>query len=188
MNPIATLSTKELKQAIMNEAKIRIESGEARDPICVLADELKGGNRSISRTLMEFIYIAHMNGPWVVDNEAKLAIYKDYCEKSGTPIINQKPIMVEGIPVYFDNEGDCVLLEAPKGAQYAVWTNNAKHRIQVGFKTQWSAKQFRIFSPIYSMEATKNRHEKLVVIERNPLSMELVTSVCRNLYDCFNSD
>ena len=188
MLSVKLLSIDELKQVIKNEAKIRIESGEVRDPICVLADELKSDNRSISRTLMEFIYDAHMNGPWVVDTEAKLAIYKDYCEKSGTPIINQKPIMVEGVPVYFDNEGDCVLLEAPKGAQYAVWTNNAKHRIQVGFKTKVTAKRFRIFSPIYSMEATKNRHEKLVVIERNPLTMELVTSVCRNLYDCFNSD
>jgi len=182
MLTIETLNVEELKNAIVAEAKIRLESGEVKDPICVLAEEIQQENNSITRTVMEFIYKAHMYGPWVVDNDAKLQVYKDYCEKAGTPIINQVPIMVEGVPVYFDDQGDCVLQEASKGRTYAIWTNDAKHRIQIGFKTDSAAIRFRQLNSGYSMKATKNRHLGLVVIERNPMTMDLLLTVCKDLY------
>lgn len=187
MTASSTKTTKELKQAILNEAKIRLESGEGIDPICVLAKELGKGNKSFSREIMEVIYDAHVDGPWVVDTHRKLEIYKEYCEKAGTPIVFSKPILVQGILVYLDNEGDCVLSETAKGSMYAVWTNSVKGRIHIGFKAEEPALAFRNMKPMYSLEATSNRHLKMVVIEEKLFNLDTLMVVCHDLYECTES-
>lgn len=179
MNPIATLSTKDLKKAIINEANTCTENGQSTKPICALAKRLGNGSRSFSRTIMELIYNAHINGLWVIDSHDKLKIYKDYCEEAGGPIVFKKPILVQHVPVYLGNVNDCILMESPKGARYVVCRDTEKDNLQIAFRHEYFAAEFRKTKSIYSMEATGNQHLKLLNIK---LQTGMIETTCYDLY------
>lgn len=157
----------ELYTKIIAERNRRLESGEDRDPVCVLADQIEAGE-SVPPQVVSLIWEAHNQGPWRIRTDDEFKIFAEYCELSGTPLEIREPVLlpegaVNPVRLYEDDFGDCVLAESAKGSEFAVWTR--KGRIYIGFLFESMAQDFRAMRYEFGMEATGNRHLKMVVLE-----------------------
>ena len=156
------LEKTKLFDAILTERDRRVAAGEDVDPVCVVASMIESGE-SVSFGLAQFVWEAHNEGPWRVRTEAELTLFEGLCEKAVSPLTYTEPETCEGVRVYRNDFGDCVLQESARGFQFAVWTR--KGRVCIGFKDGELASDFRRMREEYSLEATGNRRVRMVVLE-----------------------
>ena len=174
-NRFALTPVAQLFADILDERDRRIEAGEDRDPLCVLADRIESGV-DVDPALAEFVWAVHHGGPWMVDSPDKFTIFTELCAESGFPIEIREPSeVVCRIPIYRDDLGDCVMRESARGQSYAVWTR--KGRVYIGFEFPRMAEIFRSIRPEYSLETTGNRHIGMVVLE-NADNADTIFQVC----------
>lgn len=156
------LSRDQLIKLLFEASLDRVVKGEEPDPAMSVVAALCRGE-TIPDAELELILEAHAHGPWVIGSEKDLEVFARWCEASGSPLQLGEYVETEGLRVYRDNFGDCVLAEAARGARYAVWTR--KGRLYVGFEVETDATRFREADDLFSLEATGNKLTNLVVVE-----------------------
>lgn len=155
--------SQDMRDRIHEEAEDRRKKEEDKDPVMAMDEALAAGENVLGNEA-EVILRAHENGPWTIQSADDLRIFSKWCEKSGNPLgVSNDIENRDGIAIYQNDFGDCVMAESAKGKDYAVWTR--KGRVQVGFRNEDDASKFRNFDPVFSMEQTGNKRLGLVVLE-----------------------
>ena len=153
---------KHLVEQLFKEALDRVQKGEYPDPAMAVVAALCQGTQ-VPDAELELILRAHTQGSWVVETPEELQVFARWCEACGSPLQIGEAVETEGLRVYRDDFGDCVLAEAARGAWFAVWTR--KGRLHIGFKNEADATKFRAANSQFSLEATGNKRVAFVVVE-----------------------
>jgi hypothetical protein len=170
----------ELVRELFNEAMDRVVKNEEPDPcMAVVAALCRGVDVRIEE--MELILNSHRNGPWVIQTQEELQTFIYWCNESGVNLDIGTPVKIDGVNLYVDNFGDCVLAESSAGRTFAMWTR--KGRLHVGFKDEETAVIFRNANPVFSIEATGNKRLGFVVVEGgdNPETINQAVTILKTL-------
>lgn len=161
----------------MLAAKRRL-AGEDKDPLMAMSEAILEGEEFPMEEMI-LILACHLNGLWVIMREWELEVFKYWCEKAGTPFTTNTPDQINGINIYKNDMGDCVVLESVARKTFAVWTR--KSRLYIGFKFEADAESFRNKNEMFSVEKTGNKNVQLVVVDGgdNPETIELTTQLLK---------
>ncbi len=165
-------------RALFAQAADRVIEQEDLDPAMAVVGALCSGTQ-VPDSDLELVFRAHNQGPWAITSDSELQIFARWCEAAGAPLEIGEPEAIEGLRLYRNNFGDCILAESTRGAKFAVWTR--KGRLHVGFREESDAVAFRAVDPkLFSLEATGNKRLALVVIEGGD-TFEMIANVSRAL-------
>lgn len=162
---------------LFTDALDRVIKNEDPDPCMAVVAALCQG-KEVKDEDIELIVDTHHYGSWTTESDRDLQIFTHWCNEIGISLNVGKPIDVNGVNLYVDNHGDCMLAESAAGRNFAMWTR--KGRLYIGFRDKKTAEIFRSKEACFSMKTTGNKLTKLVVVEGgdNP---ETITKTSRIL-------